>query len=111
MEQFLLTAISDIGKQSTVLIISIIVLMMISAFFSACEMAYSTANLIRMRNYADDKVKGARTALRICENYDKTLSTILVGNNILNIASTTIAAYLFSILIITIANCKILLWR
>ena len=79
---------------------------MCSAFFSASETAFSTVNNLRMRNYADEKVRGARKAVYICENYNKTLSTILVGNNLVNIANTTICAYLFSILITnpTLAN-------
>jgi len=88
------------GSQSNfILVLSIIFLLILSAFFSACEMAFSTSNLIRMKNYATDKVRGARLALKYCENYDKTLSTILVGNNLVNIASTTIAAFIFSGLI------------
>ncbi len=88
------------------LVFSIMVLLLVSMFFSASEMAYSTANVIRIRNYADGKVKGARKALYICENYDRTLSTILVANNLCNIASTTIAAFLFASLIAnpTVAN-------
>lgn len=78
------------------LIIAIVILIVFSAFFSSSETAFSTANLIRLRNYADENVKGARRALRIAENYDKTLATILVGNNLVNIASTTLAAFLFS---------------
>ena len=66
-----------------------------SGFFSSCETTFSGSNMIRMKNYAEEKVKGARRALYIMEHYDKTLSTILVGNNFVNIASTTIAAYLF----------------
>lgn len=81
------------------IVIAMIVLLILSAFFSASETAYSTANLIRIKNYADDKVKGARKALYICENYDKTLSTILVGNNLVNIANTTLGAFLFTNLI------------
>ena len=77
----------------------LIFLLVASAFFSACETAYSTSNLIRMRNYADENYKGARKALHICENYDKTLTTILVGNNLVNIANTTIAAYIVTSLI------------
>ena len=79
----------------------ILLLIICSAFYAACEMAYSTANLIRMRNYADDNVRGARRALQICENYDKTLTTVLVANNLINIACTTIAAYLFAQLIVS----------
>ena len=54
----------------------------------ASETAFSTVNPLRLRNYAEEKVKGARRALYISENYDKTLSTILVGNNIANILHT-----------------------
>ncbi len=88
------------------LIFSLIVLLMLSAFFSSSETAFSTANLIRMRNYADEKVKGARKALWIMEHYDKTLATILVGNNFVNIASTTLCAIIFGKFILnpTLAN-------
>ena len=79
---------------------------MCSSFFSASETAFSTSNTIRIKNYANDKVKGARKALYIIENYDRTLSTILVGNNFVNIASTTIAAFIFGKFIInpTLSN-------
>lgn len=77
-------------------ILGIVLLLIFSAFFSASETAFSTVNPLRMRNYAEEKVKGSRRALYISENFDKTLSTILVGNNIANIASTTLCAYLFT---------------
>ena len=62
--------------------------------------------MIRIKNYAEEKKKGARRALYIMEHYDKTLSTILVGNNFVNIASTTICAYIFGKFILnpTLAN-------
>lgn len=87
-------------------IAGVLFLLVFSAFFSASETAYSRVNLIRIKNYADEKKKGARRALYIVENFDKTLSTILVGNNLVNIASTTICAYLFSKFIInpTLSN-------
>jgi len=84
------------GVPDALAILGIIVLLAFSAFFSSAETAFSRANLIRMKNYADEKKKGARRAVYICENFDKTLSTILVGNNLVNIASTTICAYLLS---------------
>ena len=91
---------------SPVFFVAIIVLIALSAFFSASETAYSTSSLIRIRNLADENKKGARRALIICENYDRMLSTILVGNNLVNIANTTISAYVFGMLITnpTIAN-------
>ncbi len=77
-------------------IVGVVLLIAFSAFFSSAETAFSRVNLIRIKSYADEKRKGARRALYICENFDKTLSTILVGNNLVNIASTTICAYLFT---------------
>ncbi|MBQ3158333.1 MAG: HlyC/CorC family transporter, partial [Clostridia bacterium] len=97
---------SNFGTGDALAIVGVILLLAFSAFFSSAETAFSKVNLIRMKNYADEKRKGARRALYICENFDKTLSTILVGNNLVNIASTTICAYLFGKFIIdpTIAN-------
>ncbi len=74
---------------------ALVVLLMLSAFFSSSETAYSTANLIRLKNYQDEKVKGAKKAVYIAENFDMTLITLLVGNNIVNIAATTIATIIF----------------
>ena len=77
-----------------------------SAFFSASEMAFTTVNQIRLKNLADNKVRGARKAIYIIEHYDKTLASILIGNNLVNIGLTTICAYIFSQLILdaTLAN-------
>lgn len=74
----------------------IVVLIMCSAFFSGCETAFTSVNNVRMKHYADSKVKGARKAVWICDHFDITLSTLLVGNNLVNIAATTICAFLIS---------------
>ena len=89
-----------------VCLILLIFCLICSAFFSSSETAFSGANMIRIKNYAEEKKKGARRALYIMEHYDKTLSTILVGNNFVNIASTTICAYIFGKFILnpTLAN-------
>lgn len=83
-----------------------IFLLMCSAYFSASETAFTTVNQIRLKNLADNNVKGARKAIYITEHYDKTLSTILIGNNLVNISLTTICAYIFGELISdpTLAN-------
>ena len=88
------------------MIAGVILLIVFSAFFSASETAYTKANMLRLKGYADEKKKGARRAVYICEHSDKALSTILVGNNIVNIASTTICAYLFGKFVLnpTISN-------
>ena len=66
-----------------------------SAFFSACEMAFSVINTIRLKNLAADGNKRAAAVISMTQRYDRMLTTVLIGNNIVNIAATTIAAVLF----------------
>ncbi len=73
----------------------IILLVMCSAFFSSTETAYSSASKVRLKNYADNGNKKAKKAYWIAENYDKALATLLVGNNIVNIAASALATILF----------------
>ncbi len=80
----------------TYLIISIVILIVFSAFFSATETAFSTYNKIKMKNEASSGNKRAQTVLYLSEDYDRLLSTILIGNNIVNIASTTLSTILFT---------------
>lgn len=75
------------------LIIGICVVM--SAYFSATETAFSSLNRIRMKNMAEKGDKRAKLVVRLSENYDSLLSTILIGNNIVNIASASLATVLF----------------
>lgn len=79
---------------SWLLYILLVVLVALSAFFSASETAFSTVNKIRLKNYAENGNKRAKIALYVAENYDKALSTILIGNNIVNIGSSAIATVL-----------------
>ena len=81
------------------LIIVLIVLLVFSAFFSSCETAYSSVSILRLKSLSDDKKPGARKALYLAERYDALLTTILVGNNLVNIGATTIAAFVFTKLI------------
>ena len=76
------------------LYIFLVLLLVASAFFSASETAFSSLNKIRMKNRADNGDKRAKRALKIAEHFDKTLSTILVGNNVVNMASASIATVL-----------------
>ena len=69
----------------------LVVLLCFSAFFSASETAYSSLNKIRMKNYADGGNKKAKRALAVVDDFDRLLSTILVGNNVVNMASASIA--------------------
>lgn len=81
---------------STPLIIIMVILVAMSAFFSATETAFSSCNRIRLKNMANGGKKMAKMALHLCENYDTVLSTILVGNNIVNIACTSISTVVFT---------------
>ena len=65
-------------------------LLILSGYFSASETAITSANKVRLRNQADHNKK-AKRSLDIAENFDQSLSTILIGNNIVNIAMATIA--------------------
>lgn len=70
-----------------------------SAFFSASETSFTSVNMIRIRNMAEEGDQKAVTAVKLVENYDRMLSTILIGNNLVNIAlsslTTVIATKLF----------------
>ncbi len=79
-----------------ILIIAIFLLILLSAFFSATETAFSSVNKIRLKNLASGGNKKAARALKMSDNYDELLSTILVGNNIANILSSSLATVLFT---------------
>ena len=72
------------------------VLVTFSAYFSATETAYTSLNRIRMRSRAEGGDRRAALALRLSEDYDRFLSTILIGNNIVNISASTIGTVLFT---------------
>ena len=88
-ESRLLMPIFSSGNITTLIIL--IVLVMCSAFFSASETSISSVNKVRIKVLADDGKKSARRLMCLLEKYDKTISTILIGNNLVNIAIATIA--------------------
>lgn len=96
MHPSMLLDVVPFGVTHGILIVAIVVLLFCSAFFSAAETAFSYMNVIRVRTMAENKVKGARKALYIAEHSDRGLTTILVGNNIVNILSTTLCAFILS---------------
>lgn len=76
-------------------IIAMVVCVVFSGYFSATETAFTSLNRIRMKNMANDGNKRAREVMELSDNYDNLLSTILVGNNIVNIALSSIATVFF----------------
>ena len=78
------------------LIIAIIALVTMSAYFSATETAFSSFNKLRMKSKAEDGNSRASLALKLSEDYDRLISTILIGNNIVNITASTVGTVLFT---------------
>jgi len=86
-------------EHSIILLVVILFCVIMSAYFSATETAFSTFNRIRLKNMAEDGNKRAAKALKLAENYDTLLSTILIGNNIVNILAASLSTVLFVSLI------------
>jgi len=88
-----LLAISDVSIPT---VIFVFLLMAVSAFFSMSETVFSSVNVIRLKTFIEEGKKGSKKALWISDHFDLTLSTILVGNNLANIALATLSVSVFS---------------
>ena len=75
--------------------LALILCIVLSGIFSATETAYSTASKVRLTTMSDEDDKKAGKVLKLLNNYEKVLFTVLVGNNIVNITATTLATLLF----------------
>jgi len=76
------------------MLIIVIISIFLSAFFSSIETAFSTVSTIRMKYLAERGDKKAQNVLKIVNNYDKALTAILIGNNIVNIGCSSVATVL-----------------
>jgi putative hemolysin len=81
---------------SITLLVALLILVALSAFFSASETAYSSLNQIRLKSRADAGDKQAARVLMLSEHFDSLLSTILIGNNVVNIAAASLGTVLFT---------------
>lgn len=84
----------ELGPGHIVQLVSLAILVFLSAFFSSSETALVTANRIRMKNLAENGDKRAARVLRVTSDSGKMLSAILIGNNIVNISASSIATIL-----------------
>lgn len=75
-------------------LVTIFILIGLSAFFSSAETALTTVNRVRMKTLADEGNSNANTVLKILDNYSKMLSTILIGNNIVNLSASSLTTIL-----------------
>lgn len=80
--------------QNIIMVVSIIILVALSAFFSSMETAINSSSRARLQNMKEKEIKGSSTALKFLNEYDKTITTLLIGNNIVNIGASSIATIL-----------------
>ena len=83
-------------SSSITLIISLGVLLMMSAFFSATETAFTSFNVFRLKNASSNGNKKAALVLQLAEDYDRVLTTLLIGNNIVNITMASLGTVIFT---------------
>ena len=84
------------SSSTAIMTVAILLLVCMSAYFSATETAFSSLNRIRLKSWAEDGNQRAALALQLSEDYDRLLSTILIGNNIVNITATSVGTVLFT---------------
>ena len=72
-------------------LIILLILLILSGFFSSAETALTTVNRMRIRGLADEGSKRAKTVMRITDDTSKMLSAILIGNNIVNVSASSLA--------------------
>lgn len=81
---------SDLGK-----VVLVIAMMVFSALFSSTETAFSSVNKLRLKNYESQGDKRAAKALKLANRFDDVLTAVLIGNNIVNIATSSVSTVLF----------------
>ena len=87
-----------------IMIAILFVCVALSAFFSASETAFTSANRVKLKTMTQNGNKRAKVALALAEDYDRLITTILIGNNIVNIAASSLATSLFLVLLNNQAN-------
>ena len=82
---------TSIANQTLSNILIVIILIFVAAFFSMAETAFSSCNKVRIKIKAEDGNKHAKNAMKVIDNYDKSLVTILIGHNVVNFVASAIA--------------------
>ena len=89
-----LAAAADNAAGSPVIIlysVLLVLFLVISSYFASCEIALASVNKVRMRSYAEDGNKRAKYVMYLVNNFDKTLTTLLIGNNVMHIGCSALA--------------------
>lgn len=92
--------LTSAAKFKPVLLAVMIILIFCSAFFSMSETAFSSCNQVKLQKAVEDRKRGAKKALHLAERFDKTVTTLLIGNNLVNTALSTVAVGFFGSLLI-----------
>lgn len=93
---FLIDKVDSTGSPfNTLFFVLMLICIFLSAFFSMSETAFSSANVVKLKSLVEDRKRGAKKALQMAESFDKTVTTLLIGNNIVNTALSTIAVLFF----------------
>ncbi|MGL4949123.1 MAG: hemolysin family protein, partial [Anaeroplasmataceae bacterium] len=98
IQRFILT---NLATFDITLFIVLIILVILSAFFSMSETVFSSVSELKLRTRVENREPGAKKALYLAENFDMTLTTLLVGNNLVNISLSVLSVTFFSKLIIS----------
>ena len=93
-ESRVILLIMELDSASIGMLVALLIMVAMSAYFSATETAFTSLNRIRLKTKAENGNRRAARTLALAEQYDKLLSTILIGNNIVNITATTVATVL-----------------
>lgn len=96
IQSIILTESEVVPEFDILIFVLMLVLIMCSAFFSMSETAFSSSSKIKMKVAIEDRKSGAKKALELAENFDKTLTTLLIGNNLVNTSLSTIAVTFFT---------------
>ena len=91
---FDLNGIFEVVSDNGITILFLVILLALSAFFSSSETAITAVSKLRVKAMADNDVRHAKTALKLISNFDRSITTILVGNNIVNIAMSSFSTVL-----------------
>lgn len=100
----ILTEVSGVPYFNAPIFIAMLALVCISAFFSMSETVFSTCNTVKLTLLAEEGKKSAQKALWITQHYDRTITTLLVGNNIVNTTLSIISVTFFADLMINSPN-------
>ena len=90
-----LIPLSALTESWPLMLVIMIILIIFSAFFSMSETAYSSSSDSKLKLMIEERKRGSKKALELTGKYDKTLITLLIGNNIVNVLLSTIAVYFF----------------